>query len=111
MKKKVLVYDNQLGYYQLLNETLKSGSYDFQLFDNTENDYKNRYDAVVFFLHDDIELLDMAKLYNPQTPFVLGMSKNSKDGTSAKENMFTVDLNQTRNGIEKKFIEVFDTLV
>ena len=108
MKKKVLVYDNQLGYYQLLNETLKSGSYDFQLFNNGK-DYKDGYDAVVFFLHDEIELLDLAKLYNPQTPFVLGSSKRN-DEIDGKTNMFTVDLSQTKDGIEKKFIEVFDVI-
>jgi len=109
MKKKVLVYDNQMGYYQLLNETLKSGSYDFQLFHNGSHN-KDGYDAVVFFLHDDIEFLDLAKLYNPQTPFVLGSFKKSNPGVDSKTNIFTVDLSQTKDGIEKKFKEVFNVI-
>ena len=109
MKKKVLVYDNQLGYYELLNETLKSGSYDFRLFNNGY-DYTDGYDAVVFFLHDEIEFLDLVKLYNPKMPFVLGSSKKSNNGVIDNANMFTVDLNLTKDGIEQEFKEVFDVI-
>ena len=109
MKKKVLVYDNQLGYYELLNETLNSESYDFQLFNNRK-DYTNGYDAVVFFLHDEIEFLDLAKLYNPEMPFVLGSSKKSNNGLIDKANMFTVDLSLTKDGIEQEFKEVFEVI-
>jgi len=92
----------------MLNDALKSGSYDFQLFNNG-NEQEN-YDAVVFFLHDEIEFIDLVKLYRPQTPFVLGSAKINSKVPGEKTNMFTIDLNQTKDGIEKKFIEVFKQL-
>ena len=107
MKKKVMVYDNQVGYYNLLNDTVKNG-YEFLLFTNGNN-YEDGYDAVVFFLHDEIELIDLVKLYRPETPFVLGSSKRSSYMAS-RGNVFTVDLGQTKDGIEKNLIEVFETI-
>lgn len=105
MKKKVLVYDNQLGYYDLLNDAVRNG-FDFLLFD--KNIYKEvRYDAVVFFLHDDIELLDMVKLYDPSVPFVLGTCKKSGRCFKDKETVFTIDVSETKDEIVRNLQTAF----
>lgn len=108
MKKRVLVYDNQKGYYDLLKDTLRAG-YDFRLFNNG-NDVKDEYDAVVFFLHDEIEFMDMVKLYNPEKPFVLGSSARRNEHLDKKVNMVTIDLSQTKERIEKRLAEALQTL-
>lgn len=105
MKKKVLVYDNQLGYHSLLKDTVKQG-YDFLLFDKKEN-HNEHYDAVVFFLHDDLELIDMVRLYDPEIPFILGTSKKNVDFLEDNGIVYTIDISRTKDKIEKKLQAVF----
>jgi len=104
MKKKVLVYDNQLGYYDLVNDTVKNG-YDFFLY---KKEHEEQYDAVVFFLHDDLELLDMVKLYDPEIPFILGTSKKSTSYLKGKDTVFIIDISLTRDEIVQNLVSAFN---
>jgi hypothetical protein len=75
---KILVYDNQSAYFELL-KTSFSASFDFFLIhsDNVK-DVDSEYDMVMFFMYDEIELLDFAKLYTDRVSFVLGLSNRNK---------------------------------
>jgi hypothetical protein len=108
MMMKVLVYDNQVGYFSLLTDTLSEG-YDFLLYNKRAN-YDDRYDAVIFFLHDDLELLDMVKLYNPEIPFILGATKKGSHYLQGKEMLFTIDISQTKDEIEKNLQTIFNKI-
>jgi hypothetical protein len=108
MKKKVLVYDNQLGYYELLNDTVRSG-YDFLLYDKSKG-HKDGYDAVAFFLHDELELLDMVNLYVPEIPFVLGATKKGNSYLRGREAVFIVDISQTKDEIVENLQAIFNEI-
>ena len=110
MKKKVLVYDNQLGYYELLKDAV-SNSYDFLLFSKRLN-HKEKYDAVAFFLHDDLELLDIANVYEPAVPFILGTSKRGNGYIKSNDtnSVFTVDISQTKDEIVNNLQIIFSEI-
>ncbi len=108
MKKRVLVYDNQLGYYELMTQVVDYG-YDFFLF-NKKISIKDAYDAVVFFLHDDLELLDMVKLYDPQIPFILGTSKKTNAYLHEGEAVFILDISNTKDDIERNLQAIFNDI-
>ena len=108
MKKEVLVYDNQLGYYNLLKDTFK-GDYKFSLFKEGQGEQPEKKDMVVFFLHDEIELIDVAKLYTEDVPFVVGCSK-IRHCLQEMKNIYTVSLIQTKDEIIKSLLEVFETV-
>ena len=76
MKRKILVYDNQSAYFQLLNEIFFD-SHEFVLITSDSSlSVDSECDMVLFFVYDEIELLDFIKLYNKEIPFVLGISNN-----------------------------------
>ena len=77
MEKKILVYDNQSAYFELLKEIFLN-SYEFVLINsNSRLKVDLEYDMVLFFVYDEIELLDFIKLYIEEIPFVLGISNNA----------------------------------
>lgn len=74
MGKKILVYDNQKAYYELLESEMSEG-FEFISINSASAEFiHSEYDMVLFFLYDEIELLDFIKLYNEKLPFVLGVS-------------------------------------
>ncbi|MXN90984.1 hypothetical protein GR160_07060 [Flavobacterium sp. Sd200] len=105
MKKKVLVYDNQLGYYEMLVRTIKKG-YEFFLYKN-KSDADEEYDAIAFFLHDEIEHLDMVRVYRPELPFVFAIGNKQDASLKTPDNVFIIDLDRTKGAIVKKFKDVF----
>jgi len=108
MKKKILVYDNQLGYYDLLKRTIKNG-FEFSLFDENYH-FLNSEDIVIFFLYDELELLDLVKLYREDVPFIVGCSKTHQHCLSGKENIYTINLGQTKDEIIKSLYEIFNII-
>lgn len=97
MNIKILVYDNQVGYFELLSSSFPG--YAFALYKPGKN---KRYDAIVFFLHDEIELLDMVRLYTGDIPFILA-SANTKAGSKNMKNLYTVDAGHTRDVLIANF--------
>ncbi|MHA3787399.1 hypothetical protein ACX0HA_04250 [Flavobacterium hauense] len=72
--KKILVYDNQNAYYELLKNSITE-EYEFISASTVGFEFADsECDMVLFFLYDEIELLDFVKLYNENIPFVLGIA-------------------------------------
>ncbi|TRW25382.1 hypothetical protein FMM05_08755 [Flavobacterium zepuense] len=97
----VLVYDNQLGYYNLLNEEIIN-TFSFTLYDENKYNESYKYDVVVFFLSDEIELIDLLRLYEKSTPFIFASDKLKGTLLPIRENCYWVDLNYTRDVLLKE---------
>ena len=95
---KILVYDNQLAYFKLLKTNL-SGSYTFTLSDlNSVKGFDSEYNMVLFFVNDEIELLDFARLYRGEIPFMLAISGRDKPIDFAmKGNIQYLNLDKLKN--------------
>ena len=109
MKKKILVYDNQLGYYNLLKDSFKKG-YTFLLYGKEYNVYSKNEDAIVFFLDDNIELLDLIKLYREDIPFIIGCSHTDAHCLNDKENIYNVSLMQTKDSIIMQLSKLLENI-
>lgn len=109
MKKEVLVYDNQTGYYDMLKSKLKEG-FDFILFKSDMARVVKEFDAVLFFLHEDLELIDLSRLYNAKIPLILGLSKTVFDANATMDNVYTFNLQQTKHGLLKSLRSIFKNL-
>jgi hypothetical protein len=107
MNIKVLVYDNELGYYQMLRESIKDGV-DFILHSIKSN--LKEYDAIVFFLSSAIEAIDLAKLHRDDMPFVLA-ANNGHNFVQYRDNTCIVNLAQTRDEIIYEFKILFSELL
>lgn len=94
--KEVLVYDSQLGYYEMLRSRLKEG-FNFVLFTRGMTKVAD-FDAILFFLHEDIELVDLSGLYHTKVPLIIGLSKKT-DGETGQDNVYTLNLQQTKKGL------------
>lgn len=96
----VLVYDNQLAYYELLKFNF-SDSCNFELF-SLENSDANGvlYDVIVFFLYDELELLDFIKLYNKDIPVIFGISpKDKEEEIAIEDNIYYLHLDKLKDEI------------
>ena len=107
MKKKVLVYDNQLGYYKMLVENLGK-EISFILYDALLPEIK--FDAVTFFMGDELEAHDIAVLSGMNLPFILATSKNGFQNTPGTKDIFHIDLRKTKDVILEKIQEIFSAL-
>lgn len=98
----VLVYDNQLAYYKLLISNF-SGKYNFTRFtskDTASTDVV--YDVMMFFLQDELELLDFIKLYNKTVPMVLCLALRDKEEWPViEENIYYLHLDKFKDEIVK----------
>jgi hypothetical protein len=103
METKVLVYDNEVGYYHLLKDVISDG-FEFTLYNNSDNN--SRYDVVVFFMHDEIEVMDMVKLYRRDIPFVLG-ADNGHTYIQHRDNAHIINTALSRDEIIETFIQLF----
>jgi hypothetical protein len=110
MKKTILVYDNQLGYYNLLKENFKH-DYKLVLFNKDYKLYSVGEDATVFFLHDDIELIDLIKIYRPEVPLVIGCSQPGAHCLSGKKNIYDLSLMQTKDEILRQLGDLLHTII
>jgi len=106
MKMKVLVYDNELGYYQMLKDNIVTG-FDFVLYRNGQT--SKGFDVVVFFLNNQIEAIDMLKLYNEDIPFVLGII-NGHNNIQHRDNAYIINIAQTYDEIEASMRNLFNEL-
>lgn len=95
--KEVLVYDSQLGYYEMLRSRLKEG-FNFVLFTRGMTKIAEEFDAVLFFLHEDIELIDLSALFHAKVPLIIGLSKNAEND-ARQENVYTLNLQQTKKSL------------
>lgn len=96
----VLVYDNQLAYYELLVTHL-SGEYNFVLYSSL-NGVKADPDwsAMIFFLHDEVELLDFVKLFSKNVPLLFGISqKDKEDDIVIEDNIYYLHLDKLSDEI------------
>lgn len=96
----VLVYDNQMAYYELLRTNF-SGSHKimyYSLLISKSSDYVC--DVMIFFLHDELEMLDFVKLYNKDIPVILGIGGAAKfEGVSAEGNIYYLHLDKLKEEI------------
>jgi|GEM_PF-2041190 len=107
MKKKVLVYDNQLGYYKMLVENLGK-DVSFILYDTMMPEIK--FDAVTFFMGDELEAHDMAKLANMSLPFILATSKKAVESAAETKGIYHIDLRRTKDVLLQMITEVLHAL-
>lgn len=76
MKRKILVYDNQSAYFQLLSEIFIDRYEFIQITSGSVLSVDLDCFMVCFFVYDEIELLDFIKLYTKDVPFIVGISNN-----------------------------------
>lgn len=98
MRTKILVYDNQLAYYELLRAAFLN-NYNFIIANlNKIESAINEVDMMFFFVYDEIELIDFVKIYREDIPVILGLS-----GDKIRENLLTqgnihyLNLNKLKN--------------
>ncbi|ALM49746.1 hypothetical protein AMR72_13045 [Flavobacterium psychrophilum] len=96
----VLVYDNQMAYYELLRNNF-SGSHNimhYPLLNSKSSDYVC--DVMIFFLHDELEILDFVKLYNKDIPVILGIGGAAKfESVTAERNIYYLHLDKLKEEI------------
>lgn len=109
MKKEVLVYDNQTGYYDMLKSKLKEG-FEFILFTRGMKRMASEFDAVLFFLHEEMELMDLMTMYRNKVPLILGLSKSYDAAGDMGENVYPLNLQQTQKGIIESLKAIFNKL-
>jgi hypothetical protein len=107
MKKKVLVYDNEVGYYNLLVNSIKEG-FEFTLYSGQGSGAG--FDVIMFFLHDKIEALDIARLYDASKPFILA-ADNSHAGIRHDSNMYVLNLSLPQDDIMDMLNSIFNELL
>ncbi len=106
MKKKVLVYDTEMGYYNLLKEKIKEG---FEFIAYAGQAGTKGFDAIAFFLHDKIEALDIARLYDNSKPFILA-ADNLKEGMKHDRNMYVINISLPLTDILNMLRDIFKDL-
>ncbi|MFP9100696.1 hypothetical protein ACLI09_16725 [Flavobacterium sp. RHBU_24] len=107
MKMKVLVYDNQIGYYKMLVDSLGK-DISFILYDTLLPEVK--FDVVTFFMGDELEAHDMAKLSNMSLPFILATSKRGLDTPADTKGIYHIDLKRTKDVLLHKITEILALL-
>jgi hypothetical protein len=98
VNKKILVYDNQSAYFELLKTTFLD-NFEFTLtgFDVVEN-AESEYDMILFFVYDEIEFLDFVKCFTEDVPFGLGLSgKNMPLESLVSGNIQYLNLDKLKN--------------
>ncbi len=100
LASKILVYDNQQAYFKLLKHNF-SKTYQFILWNPLQYERpESEFGMLMFFVYDDLELLDFVKLYRKGIPAVIGFSASNKavdyydDG-----NIHYLHLNRLKNEI------------
>ena len=100
MGTKILVYDNQYAYFELLKTTFLC-EYQFVLSESGKLESVDlEVDMIVFLLYDEIELLDFIKLYRQDIPIILGLSRmNMPNNFATRGNIHYLNLNKLKNEI------------
>jgi hypothetical protein len=96
----ILVYDNQLAYFEILKASFSKG-YKFipASLNHTENTV-GEIDMILFFVYDEIELIDFVKVYREDIPIVLGLSGVERDQDfPANGNIHYLNLNNLKDEI------------
>lgn len=108
IKKNVLVYDNQMGYYKMLVDSMSKDVsfvlYDALLLPNAP------FDAITFFMNDELEAHDMALLRGMKLPFILATSRNGVAKPLDSPDIFHIDLRKTRDVLLDSIADVFNIL-
>jgi hypothetical protein len=109
---KILVYDNQLAYFKLL-KTNFNRSYNFILFDsNRMKEVDSEYGMVLFFVNDEIELLDFARLYREEIHLVLAISgRNRPIDFTMKGNIQYLNLDKLKDELISDVTMLLEKLV
>jgi hypothetical protein len=91
------VHDNARAHYKLLIQKVHS-AFEFELYAGSKN--SNGFAAVIFFLNDKIEALNINNLYDPDKPFVL-VAPNGHTGIKHDDNMYVINMLLPANNILK----------
>lgn len=105
---KIWIYDNQLGYFDLLKNNTPS-EYQLQHF-NVDNciqeDSKERADSLVFFLNDELELLDYVKLQRPGMKTILCSPLESGAILQRDGDFIHIDVNLNKADLVKSILRL-----
>lgn len=109
MEMDVLVYDNQVGYYEFLKNTIQVGGFNFVKFDERKN--SSGYDAIVFFMQNKFELMDFVKIYRDDLPVIFCSSTRSnaieKNYNSYTSNIRFLDLAMPKEQMSHSLLSTF----
>lgn len=111
MSMNILVYDNQVGYYQLLRDTM-AREMNVSRFSGSKS--CRDYQVLVFFMTDEMELLDFMKLYKQNIPVIFASSgdvSKSLDTLNKEGNIYYLNLSQHKENIEKHIKQLFSSLL
>ncbi|MFL9845310.1 hypothetical protein [Flavobacterium rhizosphaerae] len=107
MKKKILVYDRQFGYYKLIKELKKE--YDFSL--SGTDIAHNGYEGMVFIMSDALEMPAFVQLFREDIPILLGIrGRGNNNGMLQNDNVVYLDLEDTKYGMVKKLDAFLDRI-
>lgn len=100
MGTKILIYDNQYAYFELLKTTFLH-EYQFVLSKAGELESADlEVDMIMFLVYDELELLDFVKLYKEDVPVILGLSGvNKPNNFTMHGNIHYLNLNKLKNEI------------
>ncbi len=105
---KIWIYDNQFGYFDLLKNNTPA---DYQLKHfNVNNcnqeDTANRADSLVFFLNDELELLDYLKLQRPGMKTILCSPLESGAILQKDGDFIHIDVNLNKDDLINSILEL-----
>ena len=100
MGAKILIYDNQSAYFELLKANF-SNEYEFILFNsNNPESVDLECDMIFFFVYDEVELLDFVKLYREDIPVAIALSDIATSvNFKIQGNIHYLNLNKFKNEI------------
>ncbi|KAF2510284.1 hypothetical protein E0W72_07310 [Flavobacterium arcticum] len=105
---KIWIYDNQLGYFDLLkNNTPQNCQLQhFNVNNCSEEDSKDGADSLVFFLNDELELLDYMKLQRPGMKTILCSPLESGAILQRDGDFIHIDVNLNKNDLVNSILKL-----
>lgn len=95
MGLKILVYNNQEGYFSFLKKNINGGNNSLLHYnDKIKTDDIN---MLIFFMSDSIELADYVKLYRSNIPVVFGYTGPYLEEYKNEENLYYVNLSAPKD--------------
>lgn len=108
---KILIYDSQFAYYELIKTSFSEKNEIFLFTQGEDESVDIEYDMLMFFLHDELELLSFMKLYKEDIPVLLGLSQmNIINDSRLEGNIYYLHLNKLKNEIIDDVQNVLDNV-
>lgn len=111
MNTKVLVYDSQEGYFELLKKSIRDCN--FILYKNSNTTMMQDVGMIIFFMSDRLELADYIKLYRRNIPIIFGLTNKAsfkgKDHEK-KGNIYFMNLDMHKQSLLKYVNKIINKL-